>query len=292
MELVDFLRGDRYAQLCAVLHRLQNDDQAWSKNGPANKRNFYSLKDIHNLSSSAYQQLLPQLAYVATSNDNDNSSTNAISDCTFISALHSFFQSQAFVDYLTQLTQITPLHLSHSKQRSFRQGCYTLAHDDDAEERYRSALDVNYCCMIVPQSSNNSSAKKGSKKKRAIYDEQMGGTLHYIVEGEVDELLHLAPRTNCLSLVYRAGMSADQRSGTPSGKGGILKFIKFCNSTLIAPRVDFDYVLRVEENEEEEEDGEDEDDEDDEDEEDGESNADEEDSPTEPAQKVAKTSKQ
>ncbi len=72
--------------------------------------------------------------------------------------------------------------------RLFRRGCYTLAHDGDAETR-AEGLDV-VLTVIDPRA--------GLRWKEAD-----GGSQHYLLAGKDEELLTVNPVPNALSLVYR-----------------------------------------------------------------------------------------
>jgi Rps23 Pro-64 3,4-dihydroxylase Tpa1-like proline 4-hydroxylase len=120
-----------------------------------------------------------------------------------------FLHSQSFFVILQLLTGMKVKTSSHELQL-FRPGCYTLAHDNDPEVQ-REGLDVIYSLW-----SDNEQLSKLPEKSLPTTDivkktdiawdnDDFGGSIHYLVSGEDDELLSVYSPSNTLSLVFRAG---------------------------------------------------------------------------------------
>lgn len=73
-----------------------------------------------------------------------------------------------------------------------------------------------------------------------------GGSRHYMVAGEEEELVVIAPRANTLSLVYRDKPSEEN--------AGIINFTRFVNNKAPAPMFSYSVVYRVAEDASEESD--------------------------------------
>jgi hypothetical protein len=168
-----------------------------------------------------------------------------------------------------------------SDVRRFVPGSFTIANDQE-EEKFKCALDVNFC-ILTPistratilleneDSPNPKKQKKASKVASTALEADMGGSVHYIVENEEEELLALDARGNTLSLVYREGVEVDEMSDaeeTSAGiedsdkkeaiedgyesdneddedANGVLKFVKYMNHLASHARCDVDMIYRV-----------------------------------------------
>jgi hypothetical protein len=91
-------------------------------------------------------------------------------------------------------------------------GSYTLAHDNDPEMQM-AGLDAMVC--ILPPEAKEWDA------------DVHGGSRHYMVAGEEEELVVIAPRANTLSLVFR-----DKPNEV---NAGILNFTRFINHKAPSP---------------------------------------------------------
>jgi len=101
------------------------------------------------------------------------------------------------------------------ESRKFASGDYTLAFDNDPEIK-QPGLDVNFCVLPPKTKWNNS----------------YGGTIHYMNEGEEEELLTVEPMENTLSIVFR-------------GDAGVIRFVKYVNCEAPCPRYDLSAVYHV-----------------------------------------------
>ncbi len=107
---------------------------------------------------------------------------------------------------------------------------YTLAYDGDPELAM-AGLDAMVC--ILPPEAKEWDA------------DVHGGSRHYLVAGEEEELVVIAPRANTLSLVYR---------DTPSDENaGVISFTRFVNHKAPSPMFQFNVVYRVRHEEESDE---------------------------------------
>ncbi len=97
--------------------------------------------------------------------------------------------------------------------RLLRKGCYTLAHDLDNEIEMEG-LDVYFTAFDT--------------KKAKTWNDEHGGSSHYLQAGEDEELLTSFPVANTLSLVYRSAPSRElQEDGTFASEGGVLTFTRY-----------------------------------------------------------------
>ena len=153
----------------------------------------------------------------------ENSDPALLAAHAFCASHRNFLLSEEFAGFLTQLTGVTPLRGS-CEVRRFGAGDYTLCHDLH-QEWNNAGLDLTFCCLPP-------AAAKG-------FTTTHGGTVHYIIKGEEEELLSVYPRVNCLSLVFRASP-------------GALSFVKYVNQQAPCPRFDFNVVYRVPEDSDDE----------------------------------------
>jgi len=133
-----------------------------------------------------------------------------------LAEFQKFLISQEFSEFIASITGLSPTTVNMETRR-FQHRDYTLGHDHDPEIE-KSGLDVTFCLVPV----------------RSKWTTTMGGSTHYLVAGENEELVTVFPRENALSLVYRTG-------------GGIVRFVKYLNHNVPGPRYDFNLVYRVEE---------------------------------------------
>lgn len=97
---------------------------------------------------------------------------------------------------------------STAEVQKFKRGhSYTLAHDNDLEMQ-NEALDA--LVFILPPEAKEWDA------------DVHGGSRHYMVAGEEEELVVVAPRANTLALVYRDKPNDEN--------AGILNFTRFVNN--------------------------------------------------------------
>ena len=69
----------------------------------------------------------------------------------------------------------------------------------------------------------------------------MGGSRHYILPGEAEELVVIEPKSNTLALVYRDEVVDED------GPAGIMHFTKFVNHRATGPMFQFNLVYRIKE---------------------------------------------
>jgi len=265
IELASFLAKDVYARFQAALEELP--EQEWKQQGPVNKQRFDAFENVQRVTAAAAGGAAAAAAAAAAPS----------SSAAFLSSLSSFLQSSVFGAYLARLTGLEYLS-SHAQLRRFKAGSYTLAHSD-SEERFEEAVDVTLVALRAPKVAKVAAPVGIGKKKKAAsasgssgasgaWDAaRLGGSTHYIEEGEQDELMALNPTANTLSIVYRAGIPAgpQREQARAEGKGGVIRFVKYVNHRAEkeghGPRYDIDAVFRIAQTEDDE--GEDEEDEDD-----------------------------
>jgi len=124
--------------------------------------------------------------------------------------------SNEFAEFIGSITNLTPEKV-FVEIRKFSHRDYTLGHDLDPEIE-QSGLDLTFC--ILPP--------------RSKWTTTMGGSSHYLVSEQDEELVTIFPRENALSLVYRTG-------------GGIVRFVKYLTHNVPGPRYDFNMTYRVQE---------------------------------------------
>jgi hypothetical protein len=137
-----------------------------------------------------------------------------------------FLQSEEFAQYLSLITGLQPISSDFDICEYLPGQSYTLAHDNDPEMR-KEGLDVMVCLM--PEQEWDS--------------EEHGGSRHYVLAGEEEELVTIEPRANCLAIVYRDKVE--------DHNGGLLHFTRFVNHT--APSSIFQYqgIYRLQQEESE-----------------------------------------
>mmetsp|Transcript_5848 Transcript_5848/g.11140 ORF Transcript_5848/g.11140 Transcript_5848/m.11140 type:complete len:540 (+) Transcript_5848:12-1631(+) len=151
--------------------------------------------------------------------------------------IQSFFQSQAFADSLAEMTGLELQGISGLEFRRFCPGNYTLAHDFDPENR-ESGLDVVLSFL-----------GKDAKKREGRWQESYGGAMHFLMEGQDEELLSVDPAANNMAMVYRSA-------------GGVLRFVRYVNNTAKVSMYQLAAVVRtVDDSEEDEQDSQDDDEE-------------------------------
>lgn len=148
---------------------------AWAHAGPANKRNYSHLKTDSELA-------LP----------------------VRVRAAFEYFTSAVFVELLKKLTNLE-LVSCHCELRKFTSGCYTLAHDADADKAH-DRLVVSF--WLHDGAWSNAVDSEGSEV-------EVGGDLIFLAEDEDEDLAIFPPISNCLSVVY-----CDQ---------GCLSFVRYVN---------------------------------------------------------------
>ena len=87
-----------------------------------------------------------------------------------------------------------------------------MAHDNDAESKMEG-LDLSFCLM--------------SAEAAQTWDaDEHGGSTHYLIAGETEELVAIEPQGNSIALVYR---------DKPQEGAGVLKFTQYVNHRAPAP---------------------------------------------------------
>jgi len=128
----------------------------------------------------------------------------------------NILQSNEFAEYVGSITNLSPDKV-YTEIRKFSHRDYTLGHDLDPEIE-QSGLDLTFC--ILPP--------------RSKWTTTMGGSTHYLVTEQDEELITVFPKENALSVVYRTG-------------GGIVRFVKYLTHNVPGPRYDFNMTYRVQE---------------------------------------------
>lgn len=197
----------------------------WRRCGPANYRRFGIIDDAHTAPAPS------------TTRD-----------------FMRFLQSALFAGFLRGIVDMI-LPRVRLQCRRFGSGDYTLANDEE-RDKHAESLDVNLCILSGDDDASS------SKPKRTTWAHEYGGGVHYIVEGERDELLHLRPTDNALSIVYRAAPDDEHKSTVDSpsdddadgafgdgddGGGGVLRFVQFISVRAgTRVRYDIDVVYHAE----------------------------------------------
>lgn len=183
IELTDFLQEDKYQALMAAL---QENNINWELTGPANKRHYYlaSKDNLPAVVSEFLRVMHSDAAFLVLSNltglklhplapsSDDDEPSQSSGECSM---------SESVAPCQSKIS----CPRCRSEVRKWQHGCYTLAHDTDAEIM-DFALDV---IMYV-----------GSEKD---WNFDNGGYTSYIAKGEDEELLSICPAGNSLALVYR-----------------------------------------------------------------------------------------
>lgn len=121
-----------------------------------------------------------------------------------------FLQSVELGAYIERISGVALQSCSCEIQK-FGARSYTLAHDNDPEIR-KSGMD---CIVTLIDGAWDSDV--------------MGGSRHYILPGEEEELVVIEPKGNTLALVYRDEVVDAE------GPAGIMHFTKFVNHRAKTP---------------------------------------------------------
>ena len=147
--------------------------------------------------------------------------------------------------------------------RKFVRGDYTLA-NDESEHKHSESVDVNLTLLCDAAAAAGDA--RTAKRKRVSWPQSYGGGMHYIVEGDRDELLHIKPTDNALSIVYRAPQTKHNADDDGDSKneddvdaadtddededdaaGGVLRFVEHISSRAGERiRYDLDVVYHAE----------------------------------------------
>jgi Rps23 Pro-64 3,4-dihydroxylase Tpa1-like proline 4-hydroxylase len=204
IELTDFFKKEKFELLLQQL----NSCKQWQLIGPINKRKYYKYNNSNEIKS----------------NEAESENNNLINE------VQQLFSSSEFASFLHNITNVKPISY-YGELREFQRGCYTLAYDND-KEKYQEALDVNY--NIIPYPSN----------KKTQWPEGIGGSIHYIAEGEAEELLSTTPKANTITIIYRAGAEEAEGSAAAAA-GGVMKFVKYLTHSIPHTKYDYDYMYRL-----------------------------------------------
>ncbi len=204
MQLQSILRVDKYQELLGVQISL-----------PLSSDCFASSYFLQALASFPFIFRGPptKRRYFAGASSSSSSSVPVSS-----SPVEQFQSYLLSADFSKTVETITGLEVTsgHCEVRRFDPGCYTIFHDQDPE-RKQVGLDVVF--WLVP-------------KEAGEWNEEHGGTTHYLIEGEDEELLTVVPAGNSASLVYRA-------------EPGCMRFVHYVNSLAKQPLYEFSCVFRV-----------------------------------------------
>jgi hypothetical protein len=229
IQLHSFLRHDKYEAICRALQWAEaNPSTAWVPRGPANKRHYSrlstalnpgpagaatattttststSLSSSSSSSSSTGEPTTKKPKSESSSSSGNNkkkakkttddtdskaeasSSSNDSTGVGILSELEAFLSSREFTNFLNEVTGLDIVS-SRVETRRFGHSDYTLAYDGDPEVK-EEGLDA-VLCLLPP---------------RTKWYTGWGGSSHYLLEGEKDELLTVMPADNTLSLVFRS----------------------------------------------------------------------------------------
>ena len=260
VELHHFLHPARYQQLLSAVQALEDSDSdasvGWRRSGPLNRRHYSQY-------TAAFCWTTEELAASLAERRATLTAAAALLDDFSL-----FVRSTVFLAWLQRCTGGLRVAALRGEWRRFACGDYTLALDDDSE-RDKEALDVTLCLFDhnkvkqtatqQPASNSATSRSRASKaRQRAVaaeWDEEWGGSVHYIAAGVEDELLCSQPAANTLTIVYRAGSSAVQQQqqqqdeertvGEESDSGGCIRFTEYVTHRCPTPRFDVDLVCRL-----------------------------------------------
>lgn len=118
----------------------------------------------------------------------------------------SFLQSTEFAYLVSLFTGGVQIDSAALEICRFGQGNYTMAHDNDPEAKLEG-LDLSFCLM----------SREANEKWDA---DEHGGSTHYLIAGETEEVVAIEPQGNSMALVYR---------DRPEEGAGILKFTQYVN---------------------------------------------------------------
>jgi prolyl 3-hydroxylase /prolyl 3,4-dihydroxylase len=255
IEMVNFLRRDKYEQLLDELDQLE-----WDVRGPAHKRHYHrvTLEDVmeqvtkqaeaHDRASDEKEQQQDHKQEQkqnnagrgskkkrrknnAASSSSSASAATAAANAKFIGdgkpfpvtrQLYNMFLSQEFAKFVETMTSLE-LESGHVELRKFQTGDYSLSHDADVEAK-QPGLDAIF--TLLP-----------AKTKWTL---SAGGSTHFVDEGDEEELLSTPAGSNSLSLVYRA-------------EPGTMRFTKYVSSKAPCARPDYFATYRCVDDDEEEE---------------------------------------
>jgi len=195
--------------IAAELSAAQVSDN-WQEVGPVNRRRYFGLTDF--------------------------------TACPTAERLVLFLKSQFFSSYLSSLTALS-FTGSNIELRRFTRGCYTLMRDDDPE-RFEEALDVDFFFYLPVLDSDSVAAPSLDEDWDS---EKFGGALHYVEAEAEDALVSVEPKSNALSLVYRAGNGGDVTAP------GVMRFVEYLTHHSPQDRCDVSMILRIASDDEEEE---------------------------------------
>ena len=195
IQLKDFLQADKYS---AILEEITNTkDVSWRKQGPPNKRCYWSLQN-NNIEGSVTQQFLELMKStpffklltkltgleMAVLEDDEDEEEEEDDDKNAGSASSSKPDKPSTTTKESAEPFTTPPSCV-VEVRQWKHGCYTLLQDQD------------YCNgEFVLDALFHMDAD--------TWDEECeGGYVSYVAKDEGSELMRVEPLSNCLSLVYR-----------------------------------------------------------------------------------------
>ena len=282
VELHNFLQPARYQQLLHALQTLRDEHATdegdkqrtagWQRCGPINRRHYSTCAAAFRWSDEQLVKETAERRSLAAALG-PPSLTTALAAARLLDDFSLFLRSAVFCSWLQQCTGGLRVSSLRGECRRFACGDYTLALDDDSE-RELEALDVTLCLFDTQRvrqarqagsgSSGSSGAVggRGSKARKrteaaADWDEEWGGSVHYIAVGAEDELLCSQPAANALTLVYRAGKTADDMQEAADGQqqdgeeeeraeaGGCIRFTEYVTHQCPTPRFDVDLTCRL-----------------------------------------------
>ena len=277
VELHHFLQPARYQQLLRALQLLADSSQdedgqpagGWQRSGPLNRRHYSSYTATFRWTSDEVARQVAERRTPAAA----TTAASSAAACLLLDDFSLFLRSSVFLSWLQSCTGGLRVAALRGEYRRFASGDYTLALDDDSENS-KEALDVTLCVFdreAVKQVRQRSSASSGSsggssgrgnkarqRLQAAEWDEEWGGSIHYIAAGAEDELLCSQPAANTLTLVYRTGSSTGQQQHgeeKPMVKeeeadgGECIRFTEYVTHQCPTPRYDVDLVCRLQEEE-------------------------------------------
>ena len=224
IELKDFLRADRYAELLKELADLENNAFDATNTLPAVStfpKESSGLEFVGPVNLRCYYRGVAG----EISKNVDGEATTGPSK-SLIVRFNQFMRSPAFYKVMNQFTTCT-FKGNHAELRMFRKGCYTLSYDNDPENKMEG-LDVFFTVM-TPEASLK-------------WTEEVGGSIHYTREAEDEELLSCFPTGNIISLVYRG---APEVAGGP----GVLQFTRYLDHKAPGTMYQFYSLFRLSEEE-------------------------------------------
>lgn len=176
IQLQEFIRPEKYGELCEALHLISD----WKNQGPANRRHYQCTdSQDQNVINEARKFFQSEAFFLVLSNLTGLKLHRLASTPSSSDAESEPEDRQIRVGSRSEIDPVCQLQVSR-----WQSGCYTMLSDEDPD-LCEYALDI----WLFLSADHWQIAH--------------GGHVSYIARGEDEELLTVCPSNNCLALVYR-----------------------------------------------------------------------------------------